>query len=275
MRNPARKALYALFALAVSAALIRFGIGRHETVGPGWGSDGPTLLGLAALPFCLVTFIQALFAVRGRARLLAGIGVIGRWQAYPGEWEQFRKLDSRRAGKAFALGNDLWVRRAAPTGPVEVIVGEKSALVNGSYHSLKPGGIPDLRGVRWLEGPPTCLEFALRYPRGRYGGTVPMTFRIPVPAGARGQAALVFDHYDRLTRPGPGISNRALGWVYGVCASLILGTLLASAVIYLFAPSWREGSGEFVLIGLLIGSSILALFAAVLFVATLLLDRRA
>lgn len=275
MRNPARKVLYCLAVSIGSAVLIWSGVERLEKFGEDWPGTGSILLGFALAPFALVTLVQALFALRGQARLLRGEGVIARWQVAPAEWERFRGLDSRRAGQDFSLGNDLWVRRAAPAGPVDVIVGEKSALVDGSYHSLKPGGLPDLRGVRWLEGPPACLEFSLLYPRGRYGGTVPIALRIPVPAGARGQAGRVLDHFERLTRPRPGLSHRALGWVYGGTAALILLTLAASGMSYLFVPSLREGSGEFVLVGLMIGSSVLAIFAAALVVATLLLDRRA
>ena len=105
--------LYCLLALIVGAGLIRFGFGRSEDR-RAWSSIVPIFIGFGIVPFALVTFIQALFAARGQARLLRGEGVIARWQVFPTEWEQFRRLDSNRSAKAIALGNDLWVRRAAP-----------------------------------------------------------------------------------------------------------------------------------------------------------------
>lgn len=274
MRNPARKALYALLALAVGSWLIRYGIERYEAVGEGWGSSGPIALGLAIVPFPLVTLIQALFAVRGQAKLLAGIGVIARWQVYPNEWERFRGLDSRRAGQDFSLGNDLWVRKATPAEPVEVIVGAKSVLVDGSYHSLNPRGLPELRGVSWLEGPPTCLEFALRYPRGRYGGTVPMTLRIPVAPSARAEAIRVFAHFEALTRRSPGLALRNPPKTYRICAVLVLGAAAAGGAGYLLIPRFADGTGQLVLLSLLIGGAVLAIFAVILALATFLLTRR-
>ncbi|HYW14616.1 MAG TPA: hypothetical protein VE891_00490 [Allosphingosinicella sp.] len=274
MRNPARKALYALLALIVSAVLIRFGIERYETAGEGWGSTGPILLGLAVLPFPLWILIQASFAVRGQAKLLAGIGVIARWQAYPSEWEQFRKLDSRRAGEDFSLGNELWIRRTAPTEPVEVIVGEKSALVDGSYHSLNPRGLPELRGVSWIEGPPTCLEFRLLYPRGRYGGTVPTSLRIPVPASARAAAVQVFDHFERLTRRSPGLALRNPSRTYRICAALFLGAAVAGGIGYALFGTLSEDTGQLVLMSLLIVAAVLATFTAIIALSTFLLTRR-
>lgn len=150
MRNPAGNAVYGLLLVRTSAGLIWFAAVRRESVGEHWTGVGPFILGFALLPFPLVFLVQALFATRGRARLLAGIGVIARWQVDPVEWGRFRGLDSRRSSGDFSLGSDLRIRRADPFGPVEIVVGETSALIDGSYHSLRPGGLPELRGVSWL-----------------------------------------------------------------------------------------------------------------------------
>lgn len=275
MRDPARKALYCLLALAVSAGLIRFGAVRLERFGEDWPGAGSIILGFAIAPFALVTLVQALFAIRGRALLLLGRGVIARWKIHPAEWQGFRGLDSRRSSEDFSLGNDLWIRRAAPAAPVEVIVGARSLLVDGSYHSLRPGGLPELRGVSWLEGPPACLEFALRYPRGRYGGTVPMTLRIPVPASARAEAERVFDHFERITRRSPGLALRNPPRTYRICALLFLGAALAGGTGYVLFGTFPENGGQLVLLSLLVGAAVLAAFAAILALATFLLARRA
>lgn len=263
-------AFYCLLLVLISAGLIRFGIERYEIAGEGWGSTGPIMLGLALLPFPLVSLIQALFAIRGQAKLLAGIGVIARWQVYPDEWKRFRGLDDRRSAEDVSLGNDLWIRKASPSEPVGVIVGERSALVDGSYHSLKPGGLPDLRSVRWLDGPPTSLEFSLLYPRGRHGRTVPTTLRIPVPASARGEARRVVAHYERITCRTPGIALRNPQRTYWICALLVLGAAVGG--IAWLAFSWADPQ---VRVGLLVGASVLGAFAAILALVDFLVTRRA
>lgn len=273
MRNPARKALYCFLALLLAAAAIRLGIGREQRIGEDWTAIVPILIGLGIAPFALVFLIQALFAVRGQSRLLRGEGVIARWQVYPGEWEQFRGLDSRRTAGRSGLGNDLWIRRQGPVEPVEVIIGRKSALVDGSYHSLNPRGLPELRGVSWLDGPPTCLEFSLLYPRGRYGGPVPTTLRIPVPSSARPDARRVVAHFEPLTRRTPAIALRNPSKTFRVCVLLILAGAAACAVGYGLADASTEGSGDLVAMSLMIGGIILAVFMSILALATWLLTR--
>lgn len=274
MRNPSRKVLYCLLALIVGAGLIRFGFGREQRIGEHWSSIVPIFLGFGIVPFALVTFIQALFAARGQARLLRGEGVIARWQVFPTEWEQFRRLDSSRSAKAFALGNDLWVRRAAPMEPVEVIIGEKSAMIDGSWHPLTPRGLPELRGVSWLEGPPICLEFALLYPPGRYGSSVPKTLRIPVPPSARAAAERVVAHFEPITRRHPPLALRDPPRTYRVCAILVLGSALAAILGYALARADPDGSGSLVQVGLMVAGTIFGTFALILALATFLLTRR-
>lgn len=275
MRNPAGKALYCLLALAASAGLIWLGLGRESRIGEHWTSIVPLFIGFAILPFALIISIQALFAARGRARLVRGEGVIARWQVHPGEWAQFRALDRRRSAQGVSLGNDLRVRKDAPLEAVEVIVGEKSALVDGSYHSLSPRGLPELRSVGLLEGPPICLEFGLLYPRGRYGGTVPMTLRIPVPRSARADALRVFAHFEPLARRSPGLALRNPPLTYRICVAIVLAASACGVAAYLHARTLPDGADPLVPLGVLIASIVIGVFAAVLALATFLLTRRA
>ncbi|HYI39439.1 MAG TPA: hypothetical protein VE053_03885 [Allosphingosinicella sp.] len=274
MRNPARKALYCLLALVAAAAMIRLGFGREQSIGEHWTAIVPICIGLGIAPFAFVFLIQALFAIRGRAKLLRGEGVIARWQVFPGEWEQFRGLDSRRSDGRPGLGNDLWIRRQGAVEPVEVIVGRKSALVDGSYHSLNPRGLPELRGVAWLEGPPTCLEFSLLYPRSRYGGPVPTTLRIPVPPGARPDARRVVAHFEPLTRRHPPLALRDPPRTYWICVVLVFAGAAAGGIGYALAGGSQEGSASLVPLSLVIGGVICAVFASILALATWLLTRR-
>jgi hypothetical protein len=273
MRNPARKALYALLALLAGAGLVWFGTAREQRIGEAWTSIAPTVVGLAMVPFAFVFVIQALFAARGKARLRAGHRVIARWHVYPGEWESFRALDRRRSAADSSLVNDLRIRKAAPAEPVEVIVGETSALVDGSYHVLRPRGLPELREVRWLDGPPTCLEFALVYPRSRYGGTVPTALRIPVPAGARGAARRIVDHFrPRLVRK-PALALRNPPKTYRICGLLFAAGTAMAAAGYQWARVLADGADPLAAVTLLIVGIGLAAFAAFLALAVWLVTR--
>lgn len=273
MRNPARKAFYLLLAVLAGSALIWIGVERHERIGEGWSSTGPIFVGLMIAPIPFVFLIQALFAIRGRALLLAGHRVIARWQVWPAEWEQFRRLDARRSTDRDSSINDLWIRKAAPTEPVEVIVGETSALVDGSYHVLRRGGLPELREARWLEGPPSCLEFALLYPRSRYGPPVPTTLRIPVPPGARGAAQRVLDHYRPRTLRRPGIALRNPTRTYRICAWLLVGAAGLSTFGYVSARALPDGADPLVPVALLIVGIGLGAFALLLAAAVWLVTR--
>jgi hypothetical protein len=273
MRNPARKAVYLLVAVLVGSALIWVGIERHERVGEGWSSTGPIFVGLMIAPIPFFFLIQALFAIRGKALLLAGHRVIAHWQVYPAEWERFRGLDARRSEEPDSSVNDLWIRRSAPRDPVEVIIGETSALVDGSYHVLRPGGLPELREVRWLEGPPSCLEFALLYPRSRYGPPVPTTLRIPVPAGSRGAAQRVLDHYRPKVVRRPGLALRNPPRTYRICALLLAAAAAMAAIGYGSARALPDGADPLVPVALLIAGIGLGAFALLLAAAVWLITR--
>lgn len=272
MRNPARKALYLLVAVLTGSALIWIGIDRYERFGESWSSTGPIVAGLTIAPIPFVYLIVALFAIRGRALLLAGHRVIARWQVDPVEWERFRGLDARRSGDADSV-NGLWIRKSAPQGPVEVIVGETSALVDGSYHSLRPRGLPELREVRWLEGAPSCLEFALLYPRSRYGPPVPTTLRIPVPAGARGAAQRVLDHYRPRTLRKPGLALRDPNRTYRICAWLLVAAAALATFGYVSARALPAGADPLLAVAALIAGIGLGAFALLLALAVWLVTR--
>lgn len=273
MRNPARKALYFLLALLAGAGLLWFGAVREGRIGEDWTAIVPMVLGLAVAPFAFVFLIQALLAVRGKARLVAGHRVIARWHLWPAEWEQFRAFDSSRSAGDPSLVNDLWIRRKPASGRVEVIVGETSALVDGSYHVLRPRGLPELRELRLLEGPPACLEFRLLYPRSRYGGTVPTALRIPVPAGSRGDARRIVDHFEpRLVRK-PGLALRNPPKTYRICALLLVAGAAMAAAGYAMARALPDGGDPLPAVALLIVGIGLGAFAAVLALAVWLVTR--
>ena len=45
----------------------------------------------------------------------------------------------------------------------------------------------------------------LDYPRGRYGGTLRLTLRLPVPAHARSDGVRVFEHYNAIAPQRTGV----------------------------------------------------------------------
>jgi hypothetical protein len=273
MRNPARMAIYCLIAVLAGAALVWLGASRLERIGEDWTSIVPGFIGLAIAPFALVLLVQALFAVRGKARLLAGHGVIARWHVDPAEWDRFRALDARRSGGDPALVNDLRIRKATPSEGVEIIVGETSLLVDGSYHGLRPRGLPELREVSWLDGPPLCLEFALLYPRNRYGGTVPTTLRIPVPSGSRGAAQRIVDHFRPRVVLKPGLALRDPRRTYRICALLFAAAAAMAATGYAWALGLPHGADPLAPLALLIVGIGLGVFAALLAAAVWLVTR--
>jgi hypothetical protein len=273
MRHPARKAFYWLLALVAGVGLVRLGVTHELRVGEHWTAIVPLLIGFTVVPFAFVTLIRALFAARGQALLRAGHREIARWHVYPPEWEQFRKLDAGRSAEHPAFANELWIRRATPSEGVGVIVGETSLLADGSYHVLRPGGLPDLREVRWLAGPPTCLEFAIQYPR-RSGGPHPLTVRIPVPPSARGLGQRVVDHFEPRLRRKPALALRNSRHTYRVCAMLLAVAVTAAAAGYVLGSRLPEGGDPLLPLGLLVGGTIMGAFAAIIALATFLLTRR-
>jgi hypothetical protein len=146
--------------------------------------------------------IWAFMAAVGHARLCAGKGLIARWHITAEEWDRFRAFDAIRATQDLSLRNDLRIRKLTPPAGVDVLVGRRQLIVDGSYHSLRRLGNPSLRSVYWLPAPadPECLEFALEYARSR-GGILNLSLRLPVPAHARPDGVRVFEHYNAIAPP--------------------------------------------------------------------------
>jgi hypothetical protein len=220
MRRPLRKALL-WFALALAGvALVVFVTQAFDRLGEVGALIIGTLGGLC-VPFGVVYGLTSLLSALGEARLRRGAGVIARWQVAPAEWEAFREFDARWARENDAHAND-YTPRPAEGRAVEVLFGRNQVIVDGSYHPLRRWALPELRGIGWLLPPdaPECIEFDLAYPRGRYGGTIPMALRIPVPRPAREDGVRVFHHFKaKVPAVGGGLAFRrpwlVIGWGIG------------------------------------------------------------
>lgn len=195
MRNPLHRACICLGLTVAGVVLVLVATSTYPRLGEAVG----TIIGILGLTTAIVSFfvaIWSLFAAVGYIRLRAGRDVIARWHISAAEWDRFRAFDAVRAAQDLSLRNDLHIRKPTPADGVEVIVGRRQLMVDGSYHSLR-AAIPVLRAVNWLAAPadPECLELALDYPRGRHGGILSLTLRLPVPAQARAAGVLAFEHY--------------------------------------------------------------------------------
>lgn len=255
MRNLRRKAILSA-ALALSGAvLLWFGVQRESAEGRDVMTGVMTALGLATLVgSSLFLLLNVLPMAIGRARLLAGAGRIAHWQTSAADWDKFRALDAERAGAdPMFLANDLWIRRQTPPEGVETIVGEKALIVDGSYHSLRLNGIPELRSIGWLDNaarrgrPPDCLEFLLAYPAGRYGGVRYTCLRVPVPEAARAQGLSVYRHF------APGLEKRRAKGALALrnprrtyrITAVLFGLGLAAAAAGAIMIAIAHGRGEY------------------------------
>lgn len=285
MRNPPRKAAIFAVSLASGALLAWLGVRRHEALGQEWVSGLMIACGLPTALIMLVLTIQALFHARGMAKLEAGVGRIAQWTVSAADWDKFRAADDGRAASDPAfLVNDLWIRRATPPEGVEVIVGEKSLVVDRSYHVLRMNGLPELRAIGWLDNsakpgrPPDCLEFLLAYPRGKYGGIQHTTLRVPVPEAAQVPARKAYLHFApalERRRARGAIALRNPRRTLQVCGVLLAGSLLAVGWAWLEAgrTGWSVNETMVPFVTMVVGS-VLAFFAAFLGGLTLLLRPR-
>jgi hypothetical protein len=276
MRAPLRRAWMLLLVALAAAAVASFVLRRPDALGALASVVVASLAGTAAV-FTTIGFVFALLAGVGEARLRRGIGIIAQWQVPAAAWESFRAYDARRTAEHESYRNEFSARPAEGKA-VEVVIGRRQAMVDGSYHALRHGAVPSLVGLRWLqpEGAPECLEFGLAHARGRYSaGLLHYTLRLPVPHHARKDGVRVFEHFRALLpahdvplafrRPGLFI-----GWGLGIAA---LG-MLAALAGWLLHVAGQPMAGVVLVIGgfALAGS---AWIATLVLALAVLLRRRA
>lgn len=237
MRNPGRKALYALGAISVGGLLVLVGNQRREAAGEAWSAIVPEIVGATTVFLSTIFLVRALLHMRGRALLLAGRDVLAHWHVAPADWDRFRAFDkARMAVDTYRLVNELWIAKRTPSQGVDIIVGKRSLLVDGSYHVLRPRGLPELRSLRWLspsDGAPVCLEFSIAYPTRT--GTSPLAVRIPVPTAARAEARRVYDWFEPRLRRKPALALRNPRRTYWMCFAVVVVCLSAAAGGWLLA----------------------------------------
>ena len=163
MRNPMRKLIYALVALAAGAPLIWLSMsGRlgpeENSLSLSAGMVGFTLLCVAAY------FVPAsLRAARGRGRLLAGTNVIARWQVGAADWERFRAIDLAASGvRAPALEGLQFIPGPCLAAGTEIIVGRQGVLIDDCYFRFTPRtGERYVESAHWLATNPHCIALII------------------------------------------------------------------------------------------------------------------
>jgi hypothetical protein len=257
MRNPRRKTGYWLALGLVGGGVALAAVFSAERIG-----DLPSAviaaIGGTGVIFGLVGGLMSVFAAIGHARIMSGRGVIARWHVTPDEWDRFRAFDAIRAAQGPTLVNELRIREDTPKQGVDVIVGRTQLIVDGSYHTLRFRGLPELRAVGWLNAPadPECLEFALLYPAGRYGGAKRFSLRVPVAPSARDAAVRVYYHFQSaIPQFRPGLAYRRPGLVFGWGIGLVLACLAVSGVGWLLDARGVAGDlpANLMVLGLVVG----------------------
>ena len=197
MRNPVLKVGLWLAVALAGLAMIEIGVRLYDGGRPDWRSVALIALGFTLAPVGLVYTGVSTFHARGALKLRSGIGVIARWSVPAELWRRFAPRDARTLGRDLERSS-VAVNREGD-GPIEVVVGERGAIVGERYHWLSPGGIPQLTEVGF--GHPDVavqyLEFRLLY-RQKNMVRVPAALRIPFPPSERDEALRVFHHFNAL-----------------------------------------------------------------------------
>jgi hypothetical protein len=285
MRNPPRKAAIFAGLVVLGIALVWTGAELQDPADKDAITGVTIAIGGTMAFMAAIWLIKSLFHVHGMARLKAGFGRVAMWHVSAAEWDKFRAADDARALSDLRfLVNDLWIRKRTPPEGVDVVIGEKSLVVDGSYHVLRMNGLPELRNIGWVDNsatpgrPPDCIEFLLAYPRGRYGGIQHTTLRVPVPAAALEQGRKAFYQFapalERRRAKGP-IALRNPRRTLQVCGVILLASIAAAGWGWLEAERTDWNSYETMTpIILLTAGGVGAFFAVFLGGLTLLMRSR-
>jgi hypothetical protein len=177
MADPTRSRNIAGAVLAVSVgALLGARALPDESVGHGWH----LALILVGLPGAAISGIWMLIAwndAKTYRRLKAGVGVLARWTVDRERWEWFRG-QSQAWDKREGVGPNR-VRLDQPCAPsgLEIVVTREALLVGEHFISFEPNVV--FRAYPgWVD-----IFFKIVKPKGP---AVPISLRIPLPAGPSG-----------------------------------------------------------------------------------------
>lgn len=212
MRNPSRVAAMCGGAILAMGLLFWLGLQRQNALGKDDISGIMMATGVGIGFPALIFLFRPLMQMRGLARLRAGDGLIAQWHVGASDWDNFREVDAARAATNHRrLINVLRIGKLTSPDRVEVIVGKKAMIIDGTYHALSKHGPSGLTRIEWLDHsalpgcPPDCLEFQLMSRAGgRYGGIAHRCLRVPVPEDARVQGVQAYNHFAAVLGPPRG-----------------------------------------------------------------------
>jgi hypothetical protein len=150
-------------------------------------------VGLTVGVFGIFYGIQAQFETAGYDRLMRGEDVLAQWLVDPHLWRAFAKLDDTLnvpSTNSITIPSDSDGLR---NDGVRVIIGRRSMIIDDYYHPLPATRTAGAYGPTRYEGPPPYLEFRLS-PQ-HYSRPSPWWIRVPIGAGAEGDARMVYDYY--------------------------------------------------------------------------------
>jgi hypothetical protein len=237
MRRPHRARNISLTVALMGAACLALGIGLGDP--PVYPILQNTLffsgLFLFPIPFFGVFYFQV---EAGRYdRLVSGKDVLARWHVDPERWEAFLRLNTALNAQKDrpSFHPSPASKGVRPPPGVEVVVGKGSVLIDGDFYSLPRGGISQIYGPYWIEGPPPLIEFHVH--TSSENSTHRESVRIPVGAGAQVEAVEAFNHYtSRMPVPRP--QNHRLRRNVALVVALVTGA--AAGAVLLNVANFNE-----------------------------------
>ncbi|MGA9581344.1 MAG: hypothetical protein WBR13_05180 [Allosphingosinicella sp.] len=227
MRNPGRKAIYGILCILLTGAILWL-------LPPGFMDDPesiPTLATTMALFMLGVSGVYLLLSGSYRAlrmkSLLAGEGVIARWQVPPDVWTRFRTIGLEDTGVRIPnlRGLDFIPRRTTPSAGVTIVAGDHGAIIDDCYYGFSRRGIDSLEHAGMTLTEPRCIALVI----ARIANETRINkwlLLLPVAPGAEDQARRAFLHYSgrvaerrdlrAIAAANPRTARRVLGVILGL-----------------------------------------------------------
>jgi len=270
MRDTRRSLLISGGFAAASCAMVATGAVLFESQGETVLTGSLIFIGLMIAPVSIVWFISSVVGGARKEALESGAGEIARWTLSAREWAAFRAQEKRMTAAGRPI-NILNIRSGEPKAG-EVIFAKRAVIADEDYQDLTPGGLVDLLGVEFVQGAPSCLEFAMRAQKGRGAsgagiGFNQMWLRVPIASGETREAMKVMQHYLAVTKRSPAIAMRNPKLTIRICLGIAAVCAVAAAGGLSNTRTRISGDAPLyaAVIGVVLGLGVLVLAAIVFF----------
>lgn len=196
MRNPGRKAIYGIFCMLLSGAIL-WSL-------PAGFMDDPESIPTLATSMALFTLggcgLYLLFSGTYRAlrmkSLLAGKGVIASWHVPPDVWTRFSAIGLKDTGVTVPnlRGLDFVPRRTTPRAAVTIVAGDHGAIIDDCYYGFSRRGSDMLEHAGMIMTDPRCIALVI----ARIANETRINkwlLLLPIAPGAEDQARRALLHY--------------------------------------------------------------------------------